>query len=215
MKKNEYIEYVSRKDPFLDDLVKKTLTDSRFREMVVDFLMNSEDIMTYYHSYVILKKGIEKSPEIFYQYWNDFSALLKRENSYFRNYGMDLITGLTPVDSENLFDELIEDFYKQLDDEKISTKKYCIVHSGEIIKHKPEFAQDIINKIVHSLRFNNNTDKHQNFLVAAFIEIVSANSKKIIFSDELEEFLILVKKNTSSKKIKKGINLLFDLYKGL
>lgn len=213
MNVDEFIKQVSHKDPFLDDLVSKVLAEQKFREMVNHLLLSSNDIMVYYHSYIILQRAAVLTPETFYPYWDQYSSLLKRENSYFRNYGMDLISTLISADVEERFKSITDDFYKQLDDEKISTRKYCILWTERIIDAKPELAEFVISKIIHSLRVNSNTEKHQNFLLSTFFDVISELVDKIKINSELRDFLNSVNENSPNKKIKKGINKIFDLYK--
>jgi len=62
--------------------------------------------MVYYHSYYIIARASEISPELFYEYWDDFATLLNHENSYHRDFGLSLIANLTKIDKINKFSNI-------------------------------------------------------------------------------------------------------------
>lgn len=184
-----YLKTVSDTNASITPYPAIALKDSHFRDMLVWHLVNNNSINVYHHSFLILNEAIKTEPSLFYCYWDSFSSLLKYDNSYHRNYGMALIANLISVDKENRFESIIEDFFKQLEDKKISTVKYCIINTVLIIKAKPQHASTIISKIIHSLRYNNRSDRHQQFLVSVFLKFLASIDHDLSDLMVVKEFL--------------------------
>ncbi len=187
--------------PFFDIAI----NDGSFRDILVKNLLENDSINIYYHSYLILEKATKNDPSLFYRYWENFASLLKHQNSYHRNYGMGLIANLISEDKNNHFDLIVENYYKQLHDEKISTIKCCINNSAIIIKEKSHLASMIISKIIDSLRINTNSEKHQNFLLSEFIKLLSSIDHNLPDKKHIGDFLTSVSNETKSDKIKREI----------
>jgi predicted MPP superfamily phosphohydrolase len=66
----------------------------------------------------------------------------------------------------------------------------------------------IISKIIDSLRENTHSDKHQNFLLSEFLKLLSAIDNKLPDKIIIEDFLLIVLKDTNSSKIKREIKKL-------
>ncbi len=198
---NKYLQIVSETNADISPYFNLAINQEDFRDILVKHLLNTDSINVYYHSYLILNKVTKTEPSLFYHYWDNFSSLLSYENSYHRNYGMELIANIVIVDKENLFEQIIDDYYKQLADEKISTIKYCISNSATIIKAKPKLATNIIFRIIASLRVNDNTEKHQNFLISAFLKLLFSINNDVIDKIVVNDFLNDILNSTKSKKL--------------
>lgn len=95
--KNDYLAVVAETKvdaKEIDLFYQVALKDTDFRNILVNHLLNNDTINIYYHSYIILSKIANKNPGILYCYWDSFIKLLNYNNSYHRNYGMDLISCL-------------------------------------------------------------------------------------------------------------------------
>lgn len=200
---NKYLQIVSKTKADITPFFDLAVCQEDFRDVLVKHLMDNDSINIYYHSYLILNKATKSEPSLFYCYWDKFSLLLQYDNSYHRNYGMDLIANLIAVDKDNNFDLIIDDYYKQLYDEKVSTKKYCIGNSERIIKYKPHQAKIIIAKIIDSLRLNDNSDRHQNFLISEFLKLLTSIDNKLLDLIAVNEFLKDVLHYIKSYKVRK------------
>jgi len=201
----KYLQIVSETKADISPFFDLAISQVDFREILVKHLINNESINIYYHSYLILNEATKLFPSLFYCYWNKFSLLLQYDNSYHRNYGMNLIANLIAVDEDNNFDLIINDYYKQLYDEKVSTIKYCISNSATIIKYKPKLTTIILSMIIDSLRINDNSDRHQNFLISEFIKMVTSIDNKTIDMTAVNSFFKDVLTNTKSDKNKREI----------
>jgi len=209
MNVNEYIELVSKQnadiESLIESLTKKVLIDEAFRQMVTDQLLSCNYIMVYYHSYLIIEAASKEEPLLFYDSWDKFVSLLDYKNSYHRNYGMQILANLTKVDDQNKFELIIDKFYKQLDDEKFLTRRYCILNSREIIKNKPFLSDSIINRLINFIRTTDNSEKQQNLIISDFVYLVSDIVSQIKKKEDLLEFLLMIKDQMKSNKVKRQI----------
>lgn len=205
MKEKEYLQTVSGTNVDITPFINIAINEESFRDILIKHLMENEAINIYYHSYLILNEGSKSAPSLFFCYWDNFVCLLKHENSYHRNYGMDLIANIIPVDKDNLFEPILKDYYKQLYDEKIVTIKHCISNSSTIIKEKPQFATIIVSRIIDSLSLNTNSEKRQDFLLLKFLKLLSSIDHNLLDMKTVGDFLLTVFNNTKSDKIKREI----------
>ncbi len=189
IEEKDFLLTVSETNADISPYPSLALKDSKFRDILVRQLLNNYAINVYHHSFLILQEAIKTEPSLFYGYWDGFSSLLKHGNSYHRNYGMALIANLIPVDKDNRFELILDDYFKQLEDEKISTIKYCISYSLIIIKVKPVLGKTIISRIIHLLRFNNHSDRHQKFLVSVFLKLLPSMDKDLHEMAIVKEFI--------------------------
>jgi len=161
--------------------------------------------MVYYHSYLIIEAASKEKPLLFYDSWDKFVSLLDYKNSYHRNYGMQILANLTKVDDQNKFEMIIDKYYKRLDDEKFLTRRYCVLNSREIIKNKPLLSDLIINRLINFIQTTDNSEKQQNLIISDFIHLLSDISWLIKNKKELIDFLLMIEKQITSKKVKRQI----------
>jgi hypothetical protein len=211
----EYIDLVSRQkydiEPLIETLTEKVLTDEAFRQLVIDQLISHHSIMVYYHSYLIVEKASKKEPLLFYAYWDKFAPLLYYTNSYHRNYAMQIIANLTKVDAQNKFELLFDTYYRQLDDDKFLTRRYCILNSREIIKNKPFLSDLIIGKLIAFIKTSDNTEKQQNLLVSDFLNMIHDIFYVIRNTENVIGFILMLDKQTKSNKVKKQISNIISM----
>jgi hypothetical protein len=192
--------------PLIASLTEQVLIDDDFRQLVINQLMTNDFILVYYPSFLIIEKASKSHPLLFFCYWDKFSLLLDYKNSYHRNYGMQILANLTKVDDLDKFDGIFDAYYKQLNDVKFLTRRYCILNSRNIIKNKPSLSDSIVSNIIDSIKTSNNSEKQQNLIIADFINVVSETLSLIKEKKELLDFLFLIDNQTNSLKVKKEIH---------
>lgn len=204
----DYLLLVRETQVEIEPLVERARFDPEFRDLVVQQLVSHKHINVYFHSYRIMQQVTAADPVGCLRYWDDFVGLLQHPNSYHRNYGMDLLPDLLPMDLRQRLDGVFPDYYKQLHDEKISTRKYCISYSERIIRHRPDLTNRIVGEIIASLRVNENSESHQNFLLWAFLELVVLCRVSPATNLELHGFLQEVLATTIPQRVRREIGKL-------
>jgi hypothetical protein len=214
MTEEKFLNIVSQSNANIDNLWTETIENEWFRELVIKHLTTNDKIDVYYHSYLIILYATKEFPIIFYPYWNEIAQLLFHENSYHRKYASDIIANLICIDTEERFPSIFDIYYRQLDDQKISNKSNCILNSIKIVKHSPKLSEEVIQKIINSLQFNENTEKQQNYLLSIFNQFLNeVQIDKIETIGLVLNFLNLVNQHTQSEKVKKEIAKLVQKFK--
>ena len=214
MTEENYLNIVSQTNANIDNLWTEAVENERFRESVIKHLTTNDKINVYYHSYLILLHATKESPIVFYPYWNNIEQLLFHENSYHRKYASDIIANLICIDTEDRFFSIFDAYYQQLNDEKISNKANCILNSIKIIKHNPKLSEKVILKIIDSLQFSENTEKHQTYLLSIFNKFLNeVQIDEIETIEMIVNFLNIVNQHTQSKKVKNEIVKLVQKFK--
>ena len=134
---------ISDKNFNQEKFVERIIDDSKIRDKIVQLMLNHRKIMVYHHSYSVISQASQMRPELFYQYWEDFAALLDHPNSYHRDFALILLANLTPADKENKFLNLFNDYFSHINDEKFMTARKCVESTGKIMESKVELTGDI------------------------------------------------------------------------
>lgn len=147
--KDNLILKISDKNVNIREYAEKAINDSQIRDRIVNLMLNNPDIMVYYNSYYIISQASELKPELFYKYWDDFVLLLNHQNSYHRDFALNLMANLTQVDAENKFSLIFDDYFSHINDEKFMTSRQCIQNTAKILTNKGELTEDIITILLN------------------------------------------------------------------
>lgn len=145
--------------------------------------------MVYYHSYYIINKASVIRPELFYNYWDNFTSLLNHENSYHRDFGLTLIANLTAVDKQNKFNLIFDNYFKCIDDPKFMTAQHCIKNSAKIMANKKEFKEDILDILLDIDNSCDFTPKQEALLKSNVIEVFDEFYGEIVTKKRVNEFV--------------------------
>jgi hypothetical protein len=87
-------------------------------------------------------------PEKLYPWWSSFTGLLSNKNTFLKVIGVTILSNLAPVDKENRFEEIFDDFYTLLDNESMIPAANVAGYSGKIAKAKPELQNRITERLL-------------------------------------------------------------------
>ena len=205
-----FLDEVSKTNADIDRFIEPAVDDASFQVVLVKHLVSNPKINVYYHSYLILSEASQRCPSHFYGYWDEFAKLLEHKNSYHRNYAMVLIANLIKVDSKARFDSICVNYYKQLEDEKVSTRKYCICDSYRILRARPDLENDVLSNIIVSLKNSKAKETHKNLLISEFVNLLISIGFDLSKNRATTEYLISVKDIITSLKTKRNIDALLD-----
>lgn len=209
-RKNNYLEAVSKTNADLEHYHLLINDDEEFRDFVIKELLNNEAINIYYHSYLLIEKSSRENPNKYYKYWDKFTELLKHKNSYHNNYAINILANIISADTDDKFACIISDYLSLLNHEKITTRKYCILRSIDIINNKEKYGEMIIKKIIESLRINSNTTKQQNYLLLEFLNLLNNINSIFRINPIVNDFLEEILSSESSEKVKKVTNKVLE-----
>jgi|GEM_PF-3583145 len=187
---SDYLALVSETNADISPYIQHALEDDHFRMLLVKELLTNKKINVYYHTYVLLSEVSKANGQVLLPYLTAFISLLGHDNSYHRNYGMHLISLMASyIDTQSL-KILLPKYYKCLYDEKISTRKYCIVYSKDLIKTHGDLGHDIVSYIRESLWNTRLPYKHKWLLIKTFMTLIEElkldlNEETILFFSDI------------------------------
>lgn len=198
----QYLMSVSQTHTDLTPFIDEALKSRSFMDLVVNKLLFHKAINVYYHSWKILSHIAEKSPSLLTCYLEDFKGLFKHPISYHRNYVMDLISLMASRLSFKQWIDIFGEFMDQLDHDKVSVRKQCIVCLERILKVFPSEAPKVIKEVREVFKNQDLSEKHRDFLAGAFLHLIENCS---FCEPGVIEFFRELYENTTSAKLKKEI----------
>ncbi|HML04316.1 MAG TPA: hypothetical protein VK426_00940 [Methanobacterium sp.] len=139
---------LDKKDADIKKLAANALNDGElFKELMNGIL--SKDNTTRQNSFKVLQIISEENPEFLYPYWDQFSEMLKSKNNYHKYIAIYLLADLTAVDSQNKFEEIFDDYFMILGEDKTMTASHVALNSSKIVLNKPELQDKIIDILLN------------------------------------------------------------------
>ena len=204
----EMLERIAEKDFDVDEFVQLAIRDENARDEIVHQMLTNSAIMVYYHCFYVVEKASQKRPEMFYPYWDEIAALLHHENSYHRDFAVEIIGNLTRVDQENRFAQVEADYYNIINDEKFMTGNCCVKNLLKIYQHKPEQRRRIVETLLDIDSRCDYTEKQKGVLRADILEIFDKVYEEVSEQDKINAFIKTQVNSISPKTRKKAKELI-------
>jgi hypothetical protein len=204
---NELIEKIARKDFDVDAFVQLALQNESVREEIVNQMLTNPAIMVYYHCYYVIEKASRKNPELFYPYWDDIAALLHHQNSYHRDFALEIIGNLTKVDQANQFAEVKRNYFDLVNDKKFMTGNCCLRNLLKIYQNKAELHDEIIELLLDIDNRCDYTEKQKAVLNADVLKIFDVFYEEAGRREEIDQFIRTQVESISPKTRKKAKEL--------
>ncbi len=205
MNTTEMIEKIAEKDFDVNEFVQIAIHEKDMRNEIVYQMLTNSDIMVYYHCYYVADKASQKHPELFYPYWGKLAHLLHHENSYHRDFALEIIGNLTKVDHEDRFVEIADVYFGLIHDEKFMTGNCCVKNMLKIYRHKPQ--QRIMDALLDIEHYCDYTAKQKAVLKADVLEIFDEVVEDTSRRDEIYQFIQAQVHSISPKTRKKAKEL--------
>ena len=212
MDTQELIEKIAEKDFDVDWFVQLSINDLDVRNEIVRQMLTNSAIMVYYHCYYVVEKASRKQPEMFYPYWREIAELLNHENSYHRDFALEIIGNLTKVDQENLFSGIEDDYFGIINDEKFMTGNCCVKNLLKIYRHKSEQRKRIIETLLDIDNRCEYPEKQKGVLKADVLGIFDEVYEEVTERKDIDEF-IRAEVNSISPKTRKKAKELIKKYR--
>jgi hypothetical protein len=204
MNKSEMITRISRPDFAIELFVVLAMNDDLSRDEIIKQMITNPDIMVYYHCYYVVVKASGERPELFYKYWDEIATLLKHENSYHRNFALEILANLTKVDRENRFDKVFPDFFKHFNDIKFMTGQCCTRSCLKVLENKKELRDQMIPVLLEVDHRSSYTMKQKDLLKCDILEILDHFYEEISGKMGVNEFIKSAVHSKSPKTQKKA-----------
>lgn len=208
MDTQELIEKISKKDFDVDWFVQLAINDIDARNEIVRQMLTNSAIMVYYHCYYVVEKASRNQPELFYPYWHEISELIHHENSYHRDFALEIIGNLAKIDFENRFAEIEDDYFSIIDDEKFMTGNCCVKNLSKIYRYKSEQRERIIETLLDIDNRCEYTMKQKGVLKADVLEIFDEVYEEVAERENIDGFIRAEVNSVSPKTRKKAKELI-------
>jgi hypothetical protein len=208
---DKFIAEISKKDINVEKYAQIILNDTILMNLVIKNLISNLDIMVYYHCYLIIAFISKEKPKTIYKYWDILLPLFRSNNSYHRNYGLEIFANLTTADKENKFDLLFKEYFSHLNHQKFLTIRYCIMNSIKIINNKKHLILDIIDLLLKALDKKELKMKQRNLLKSDILEILDKIMEELKEDKHVNKFL-KTDSPSDSPKIKKMLKDIIKKY---
>ena len=183
------IKRIAEKDFDVGEFVQLALDDEHARNEIVYQMRTNAAIMVYYHCYYVVDKASQRQPELFYPYWDEIADLLRHENSYHRDFAVEIIGNLTQVDPENRFAAIAEDYFGIINDEKFMTGNCCVKNLLKIYRNKPDQRGRIVETLLDIDNRCDYTEKQKGVLKTDVLEIFDEIYEETLARAEINEFI--------------------------
>jgi hypothetical protein len=112
-------------------------------------LKSNEDTLRF-NSFMLAQKIAQDEGTLLYPYWQDLAAMLIDSNNFYRSIAIQILAALCPVDQEDKFESIKEDYFANLHSGSIMTIRYLIQSISAIYLAKPNlrpFLMDVLLEI--------------------------------------------------------------------
>ncbi len=176
------------------------ISDRNFLNELTDGLTSDNE--TYrYNCYKVIQTISEEAPLKLYSEWEFFHELLKSNNAYHQMMGATILANLTVVDTDEKFNEMIDEYFNLLDGRSLVTARNVASGAGTIAQVKPEL-QEVITKWL--LKTEKTHHKNHELIVYDAIESLDAYYSEIQNQEKIITFVRRHLKSDSPKTAKRA-----------
>jgi hypothetical protein len=203
MNKLNILNEVSKKEIKADILAKKVIKrPSLLLEIMEGFLSDAANVR--FKSAKILALISKERPELLYPHFAFFVEHLSNKNTILKWNAMDVISNLTPVDSEKRFDELFKKFYAMFYEGSLVTAAHVVDGSAIIANAKPYLEEKITKEILNIGKIPLPSEECLNILKGHAIKAFDQYFDQCKNKDKVIDFTRKELKNTRNATRKKA-----------
>lgn len=176
------------------------ISDRNFLKELIDGLTSDNE--TYRHNcYKVIQTMSEEAPLKLYSEWDFFHELLGSNNAYHQMMGVQILANLTVIDSEDKFDEMIDEYFNLLDGRSLITARYVAIGAGTIAQVKPALQEEITRWLLKTEKTHH---KNHELIVCDAIESLDAYYSEIKNQHKIITFVKRHQKSDSPKTAKRA-----------
>jgi hypothetical protein len=136
-----------KEHPNLEKAMQLALSDERALREILGGIVSKDDAYRY-NCFKVLLQISETQPHVLYPEWDRFVELMGSGNAFHRSMALRLIANLTGADEEGRFEDLFDEYFGLLDDEKVMVARYLVQSAGQIARRKPHLREKITEKLL-------------------------------------------------------------------
>lgn len=136
-----------KEHPKLEEAMQLALAEGEALKALLDSLVSKEDAYRY-NCFKVLLQISDDQPPVLYPEWDRFVELMGSGNAFHRSMALRLMANLTGADEEGRFEDLFDDYFGLLDDEKVMVARYLVQSAGKIARRKPHLREKITETLL-------------------------------------------------------------------
>ena len=136
-----------KEHPRLAEAKQLALAEGEALGALLDGLVSKEDAYRY-NCFEVLLQISEDRPRVLYPEWDRFIGLMRSDNAFHRSIALRLVANLTGADEEQRFEDLFDEYFGLLDDEKVMVARYLVQSASQIARRKPHLREKIAEKLL-------------------------------------------------------------------
>lgn len=161
------------------------ISDRNFFEELMDGLTSPNEI--YRHNcFKVIQTMSREVPLKLYSEWEYFHELINTSNAFYQMIGVKILANLTVVDSDEKFDEMLDEYFMLLDSRSLITARYVAGAAGIIVQAKPELQSRITEWLLKSGKTHH---KNKGLVVHDAIESIDSYFDLIINKEKIISFV--------------------------
>jgi predicted house-cleaning noncanonical NTP pyrophosphatase (MazG superfamily) len=189
-------EMLGKKENNADRISMLIAGDASLLPDVIDGL-DSPGATVKFKSAKILRILSDNRPEILYPYFDFFMNLTQNSNNIIKWNAIDIIAGLSSVDSDDKFPAVFNSFYGLMEAGELITAAHVVENSDKIAKARPELMDRITQELLKVERVPLPTEECRNILTGKTIEALGKCFRQI---ENQEEVVAFVKKQLGNTR---------------
>lgn len=142
-----------------------------------------------------------------YDYWQLCVDKLTSKNSFHRSIGLLLLANLVLSDSENKFENILDEYLGFFNDEKFITSRQCLQNVWRIATNKEIFKDKVVNALKETYSNNIHLNRNENLIKQDIVFSLQKISEYYRDKNLLDYIDVLIA-NEKDKKIAKALNLI-------
>ena len=115
---------------------------------LIENLKSNEDTLRF-NSFLLAQSIARDEGALLYPFWEELAAMLKDSNNFHRSIAIQILAALCPIDQEDKFESIKEDYFGNLHSGSIMTIRYLIQSTTAIFLAKPNLQPYLMNILLH------------------------------------------------------------------
>ncbi|MDP4188300.1 MAG: hypothetical protein Q8907_13610 [Bacteroidota bacterium] len=182
--------------------------------IIFDFeKFNSSDTKVKYGFAKELLKIASCTPELLYEYFDQWTILMKNKNNILKWTAIDIIGYLSRVDKEDKTVEKINDLFKLLHAGKLITCNHAIFALELIAQNKHQYLPQIIDELLAVSRDKFDTEECKNIATGKVLDALKPFLGEINNNQKVVEFIQIASNNSRNSTKRKAEQLIRKLEK--
>ena len=136
-----------KEHPKLKEAKQLALAERHALRALLDGLVSKEDAYRY-NCFEVLLQISEDRPRVLFPEWDRFIGLMRSGNAFFRSIALRLVADLTGADEEGRFEDLFDEYFGLLNDEKVMVARYLVQSASQVARQKPHLREKIAERLL-------------------------------------------------------------------